>query len=59
MGQRNGAALAGLFLFRRGDPDIVRNFPRNVFQHSKARRVDAVIIGQQDSHAEITSRPPM
>ena len=43
-----GTALFGL---RRHDPDLLGQRLGNLFQHLEARRIDAVIIGDEDARA--------
>jgi hypothetical protein len=48
--ERDGAGLAGLFLVRRDDPDVVGDRPCDVLQHGEAGGENAVVIGQEDAH---------
>ena len=42
-----GAGLIGL---RRHDPHILADLAGDVLEHVEARRLDAVVIGDQDAH---------
>jgi hypothetical protein len=43
-------AGARLLLGRRDDPDIIGKTGGNSLKHSKAGRVNSVVIGKQDAH---------
>src|SRR5664279_2661773 len=49
---------AGLVAFRRHDPDLVRQFARDFFAGLKSRRVDAVVVGDEDTHVTRHSGAP-
>ena len=49
-GQRQRMARAGIFLGRGDDPDVVAKLPCDFFQDFQTRCIDAVVIGQQDTH---------
>ena len=55
-------AGARLFLGRGDDPDVVGKLARDGFQNLQARRVDAVVVGEQNAHyfaGSSSSRPPI
>ncbi len=50
MGEGERAALARLLLGRGDDGDVVGETPRDPLEQVDARRVDAVIVGDEDTH---------
>jgi DNA-binding transcriptional LysR family regulator len=42
---------AGLIELGRHNPDVIRQLSRNLFDNLQARRVDAIIIGAENSHS--------
>ena len=46
--QRQGMTGGGLFGFRRDDPDLTGQGPKHFFQQLQSRRINAVVIGNQD-----------
>ena len=48
--QRQRMRHAGLIGFRRHDPDVVGQRARDFFASLEARRVDAVVIGDENTH---------
>ena len=55
-------ARARVFLGRGHDPDVVAKLPRDFFEDFKAGRVDAVVVGKEDTHYVTGSRrssPPI
>ena len=48
--ERERMGDAGLVVFGRDDGDVVGEFARDRFQKLQPRRVDAVIVGEQDLH---------
>ncbi len=54
--QREGVAGPRLFLGRSDDPDVFGERGRQLLQHDQTRRVNAVIVGDKDSHSG-TIRP--
>ena len=51
VGQRERMAGPRLFLGRGDDPDVVRQGPRNGFEHRQAACVEAIVVGEQYPHA--------
>jgi hypothetical protein len=48
--QRQRMRNAGLVELRRHDPDVIRQRARNLLDHFQAGRMDAVVIGAENSH---------
>ena len=46
---RDRVPCAALLVVRRNHPHIVTKFAHNLFEQTEARRVDAVVVGNQDA----------
>ena len=61
--ERQRVRDAGLVALGRHDPDVVGQGPGDALQGFESRRVDAVVVGDQDAHQlfspSIFSMPPM
>jgi hypothetical protein len=49
---------AGLIGFRRDDPDVVRERARDLGAHVEPRRMDAVVVGNEDAHVSLALAGP-
>ena len=53
LGEGERMRRAGLVGLRRNDPHVLADLIGDVLEHVEARRLDAVVIGDQDTHALI------